>query len=90
MPAPSVSWGEAAGRRFEYEALQPPPPMAAVTSATAPRATTSTSVACWLEVTSQRIALAAGAIAVTLRSASAGVPELPSRSFSAASPEPSA
>ena len=68
----------------------PPPPLLASTSPSAPRAITLTSVACWLEVTSQRIALASGAIAVTLRIASEPELPLPSRSFSAALPEPEA
>ena len=66
--------------------MQPSPPLRASTSVTAPRAMTLTSVACWPPLTSQRIAFACGAIAVTLRRVSEP-PPLPSRSFSAAAPE---
>jgi hypothetical protein len=47
-----------------------------------------TSVASWPELTSHRIAFECGAMAVTLRRASSPLPLLPSRSFSAADPEP--
>jgi hypothetical protein len=86
IPAPSEVAGDFSGRRLEWVALQPLPLLAESMSDSAPRAMTLTMVA-WLgTATSQRIAFAAGARAVTLRTASepAG---LPSRSFSAAEPE---